>query len=330
MGRTEEEMKVTAKCASIASSDHGTGDGLRRVGKGLYVCERHDVRIFGCHVYAIVAGELGRVKIGSTHYSVKDRMGILQVASPCRLEILRYSHANHLDERKLQKLLRPFHVTGGWFALNPESGRIIFRYVDELDKEYPDSECRYDVTPQNPRAAKFDFTDGVLARGRELYDSLGGNDDGSVEVKLSDGSALTVNRSAFEATMTGTVEAVKLLILEVERLTSVIEDAAESAAAGMKVNVDFRRRIHKLETRGFWISTKCELPKLGAPVLLLTDPRGSYGRAMAQRVKNLPDGVTPEWYWSLHWLETDSEGFVPGVLYDFQVTHWQPMPEPPK
>lgn len=104
-------------------------------------------RIRDCHVYAISAKGLEHVKIGATRQSVRKRMKALQIASPCRLEILRYVHASWLDEQKLHKLLTRFRITGEWFTLNSESRQLIFRFMDALDAKYAgDAElpCKYD------------------------------------------------------------------------------------------------------------------------------------------------------------------------------------------
>ena len=78
-----------------------------------------------------------------------------------------------------------------------------------------------------------------------------------------------------------------------------------------------------------WISVKDRLPDFGSAVLVVTADNGARwagGIGLASRMQNAP-------FWRLWYLPADDdttfECWKPGALYDFEVTHWMPIPDPP-
>lgn len=87
-----------------------------------------------------------------------------------------------------------------------------------------------------------------------------------------------------------------------------------------------------------WISVTERLPEYDVPVHVMTDPkwgRWAGGVSVAALRKNrcgsplCDEHIHPD-YWSVNFLNTDFEGWLPGAFKDFEVTHWMPLPPPPE
>lgn len=80
-----------------------------------------------------------------------------------------------------------------------------------------------------------------------------------------------------------------------------------------------------------WIATSQFMPPTGTPCLVMTNANSggwSGGIGLVSRIDGEATGQQP--YWKLWYLNVDEwEGWKPGALYDFEVTHWMPLPEPP-
>ncbi|MDP8989620.1 MAG: GIY-YIG nuclease family protein [Acidobacteriota bacterium] len=98
-------------------------------------------------VYFIECPSLGRVKIGQTHRSVKDRLDALKIGSPVNdLRIASKMHGDHNTERFVHARFSAFRSHGEWFEYAPEI-RKLTDWLNDLTAKIPAAVCALPALP---------------------------------------------------------------------------------------------------------------------------------------------------------------------------------------
>lgn len=95
------------------------------------------------YVYAIIAEEIGRVKIGRTS-DLALTGAALQRGCPCELRLLKLTPGGHVLEHRLHAELSKWRVIGEWFTASPEVLNAIEQLPEvpfEVGFEYKKVQC---------------------------------------------------------------------------------------------------------------------------------------------------------------------------------------------
>ena len=86
--------------------------------------KKHTVALY---IYFILDDKNGAIKIGSST-NVKERLYVLQTATPNKLSIIHKERGTHYRERQLHKKFKEYRLSGEWFRHCEEITKYILGY----------------------------------------------------------------------------------------------------------------------------------------------------------------------------------------------------------